>query len=67
MRVLRLVALGLLPFAAGCWIERPNLDSTGGGYTAAAAEPRPAEVGESDRTTGREEARTEPPPTGVTP
>ena len=33
MRVLRLVALGLLPFAAGCWIERPNLDPQRGALT----------------------------------
>lgn len=67
MRALRLAALGLLPFAAGCGIERPNLDSTGGGYTVDAAAPRTAESGDPAGTAGAEEPRTETPPTGVTP
>ena len=44
MRAVRIAALGLLPLAAACWLERPNLQSTGGGYTADAAVSRPTEA-----------------------
>ncbi len=44
MRVFRIVAVALLPAVAACWIERPNLQSTGGGYPkdAAAATSAPS-------------------------
>ena len=42
MRALRIAALGLLPLAAACWMERPNLKSTGGGYVGSAPAPAPA-------------------------
>ena len=44
MRARLIAALGLLPLAAACWIERPNLQSTKGGYTANATASRPAEA-----------------------
>jgi hypothetical protein len=44
MRAPRIAALGLLPLAAACWMERPNLQSTGGGYTAGAAAATPRQV-----------------------
>jgi hypothetical protein len=44
MRAPRIAALGLLPLAAACWMERPNLQSTGGGYTAGAAAATPSQV-----------------------
>ena len=44
---LRTALFGLLPMvAAACWMERPNLASTGGGYTAGGAS-RPAGAHES--------------------
>ncbi|HWC05893.1 MAG TPA: hypothetical protein VG799_01460 [Gemmatimonadota bacterium] len=44
MRAPRIAALGLLPLAAACWMERPNLQSTGGGYTEVAAAATPPQV-----------------------
>jgi hypothetical protein len=44
LRALRIAALGLLPLTGACWMERPNLQSTGGGYTANAAVSRPVEA-----------------------
>ena len=44
MRARLTAALGLLPLAAACWIDRPNLQSTEGGYTANASASRPAEA-----------------------
>jgi len=62
MRALRIAALGLLPLAAGCWMEPPNLQSTGGGYTSDAT-ARPA-VGEEQGAVGTHEdpAETRPAP-----
>jgi hypothetical protein len=45
MRTLRIAALVLLPLAGACWMERPNLGSTGGGYAAAVTASRPAGAG----------------------
>lgn len=66
MRALRIAALGLLPLIAGCWMERPNLQSTGGGYASNAAAPRTAESRDADAAEA-DEAHTEIPPAGVTP
>ena len=47
MRALRFAALGLLPIAAACWLERPNLQSTGGGYVGSTATPASAPEGQA--------------------
>ena len=66
MRALRIAALGLLPLAAACWMERPNLRSTGGGYTTDAAAPRQAESGDAEAAEV-DQAHTDTSPAGVTP
>ena len=60
MRALRIAALALLPLIAACWVERPNLQSTGGGYTKDAASPGPAGTGDAGAA-GAGEAHAETP------
>ena len=63
MRALRIVALGLLPLIGACWMERPNLQSTGGGYTADAAVSQPVEANDQSTVgTTRDPADTGPAP-----
>ncbi|HET6340825.1 MAG TPA: hypothetical protein VFG78_01435 [Gemmatimonadota bacterium] len=61
MRVVRIAALGLLPLAAACWLERPNLQSTGGGYAAAATAVPPVDRGPAASVEHEEPAEGHPP------
>lgn len=60
MRALRITALGLSLITAACWLERPNLRSTGGGYgEGPAARPADSEPGAAEA--GENPAATPPP------
>lgn len=59
MRALRITALGLSLLAAACWLERPNLRSTGGGYGEAPAAP-PADTEPGAAASGESPAATPP-------
>ena len=70
MRALRIAALGLLPLAAACWMERPNLRSTGGGYLPSAAAPASAGGAQDPRAAGseaHEDPAMAPPPAEAAP
>ncbi|MGH7544533.1 MAG: hypothetical protein ACREK7_11410 [Gemmatimonadota bacterium] len=62
MRAPRIAALGLLPLAAACWMERPNLQSTGGGYTAETAAVGPAQADDHAAGTHEDPAERDPAP-----
>lgn len=55
MRALRIAALGLLPAVGACWMERPNLQSTGGGYKPEAAAATAPQAGVHGAAAGGEE------------
>lgn len=60
MRALRIAVLGLSLLAAACWLEKPNLRSTGGGYGEGPAAP-PADTEPGAAAPGESPAATPPP------